>query len=96
MTTAAGELDPKSPDFGQKVQEVLSATLVTRDERVIAQGISVLKLLVENDLRPSVGTGLNAFNPESLWLATLELRQGGHGQTLRGPAPARWPSLRGR
>lgn len=73
MTTAAGELDPKSPDFGQKVQEVLSATLVTRDERAIAQGISVLKLLVEKDLRPSVGTGLNAFNPESLWLATLAM-----------------------
>jgi len=73
MNAAAGELDPKSPDFGQKVQEVLSATLVTRDARAIAQGVAVLKMLVERDLRPSVGSGLTAFNPESLWLATLAM-----------------------
>jgi hypothetical protein len=73
MNTAVSALDPKSPDFGPKVQEVLAATLVTKDERAIAQGIAVLKMLVEKDLRPSVGSGLTAFNPEALWLSTLAM-----------------------
>ncbi len=73
MSSAAGSLNPKSPDFGDRVQEVLMATLVSKDEHAMAEGISVLRLLVEKDLYPSCGTGLNAFSPEALWLSTFAM-----------------------
>ncbi|MFT3710435.1 MAG: CsgG/HfaB family protein [Archangium sp.] len=71
VDSALAGLDPKSPDFAAKVQEVLSATLMARDEQSVGKGIAVLRMLVEKDLRPTSGSGINVSHPEALWLPIL-------------------------
>lgn len=64
-------LDPKAPDFGNKVQELLTSTLMARDEKTVARGIAVLRMLVEKDLRPAIGSSIGTMHPEAMWLPVL-------------------------
>lgn len=64
-------LDPKAPDFSSKVQELLTSTLMARDEKTVARGIAVLRMLVEKDLRPAIGSSIGTTHPEALWLPVL-------------------------
>lgn len=64
-------LDPKAPDFGNKVNELLTSTLMARDEKTVAKGIAFLRMLVEKDLRPAIQTSIGTSHPEAMWLPVL-------------------------
>lgn len=64
-------LDPKSPQFGQRVFDLL--LVPGTDARGIAQTIAVLRRLVDEDLSPVVGSGLGAIYPETNALAAFAL-----------------------
>ena len=44
---------------------------MARDEQSVGKGIAVLRMLVEKDLRPTLGSGINVSHPEALWLPIL-------------------------
>ncbi|MFO0601469.1 MAG: CsgG/HfaB family protein [Myxococcaceae bacterium] len=71
VAAAAAGLDPKSPDFASKAQEVLMATMMARDPESVGRGIAVLRMIVEKDLKPTIPNGLQSVHPEAIWLPVL-------------------------
>ena len=64
-----GQLDPKDPQFGNKVQELFLATVIDRTGG-LKKKIALLTYLVENELAPSL-PGAIKFYPEPLQMFSL-------------------------